>query len=351
VTPVVVHGDGIVLVPWKASDVDGGSIEDEGSSTSMSEAAATAWETGGAAFNIREPATNELLGSMGLTRLDPSRGQAEIACWVLPQSQSSATAAVSALTTWAFDNEIWRLELLAAKENSNLVRAATESGFSNEGVRRGIGSNVDGRPQDLVAFARLSNDPAGPVARALPDLPEGMLTDGVIELRPLKPSDVDDYLSLHLLPDVARYRMGQEVTRQTATIRCDRADYAWVAGEMAQCVIVDSATGAFVGDIQLINREPFTKTAMLGYSLRPDGRGKGFATRAVNLLTDWAFRIGMVRVIAGTFPENDRSRAVLLRAGFSPEATLKSSLSRPDGTRIDNIQFVRISPQLMTADG
>ena len=81
--------------------------------------------------------------------------------------------------------------------------------------------------------------------------------------------------------------------------RCDVARtsrYHWLIGARADFVIRDAATGAFAGDIGLFT-EPPTGQAMIGYSVAREWRGRGFATRAARLVTDWAFdEVGIVRV-------------------------------------------------------
>jgi RimJ/RimL family protein N-acetyltransferase len=120
-----------------------------------------------------------------------------------------------------------------------------------------------------------------------------------------------------------------------------------MAGDRAEFVVEDAATGAFAGSIGLHYLNRRLGEAMIGYSLRPEFRGKGIATRSVNLLCDWAFdSVGVARVIAGTFPENRASQRVLERAGFSREGYHKAELPGRDGQRIDNIQFVRLNPNL-----
>lgn len=364
-TPRVIDSGKIRLRQWQLSDVDalpkacndpdiarflGGMpspYTEQDAHWWVTAGAPASWSAGGAAFAIVDPETDQVLGGTGFGNANSQRSQVEVGYWVAPwaRSRGVATTAVNAVAQWAFDLGVARLELLAVKENPASQRVALNAGFAREGVRRNATADRQGARYDLVAFARLSTDPPGPAKRMLPDFPEGKLTDGVIALRRLAPTDVDDYLALSQLPEVARTHIGEPVTRELATTRCNRAEYGWLSGEIAECVIVDAESGAFAGDISLLYRDPFVGQAMLGYSLRPEFRGRGFATRAVRLLSDWAFeQVGVVRVIAGTFPYNEASRAVLNRAGFEREAYFKAALPGADGRRIDDIQFVRISP-------
>lgn len=63
---------------------------------------------------------------------------------------------------------------------------------------------------------------------------------------------------------------------------------------------------------------------MLHYWLLPDERGHGYATEGAALLLDHAFEtVGLHRVFAWTIDENEASRAVLRRLGFTHEGTYR----------------------------
>jgi RimJ/RimL family protein N-acetyltransferase len=113
-------------------------------------------------------------------------------------------------------------------------------------------------------------------------------------------------------------------------------------------VIVDVASGAPAGDIGLFYQEPSTGQGMIGYSMLPAFRGRGFATRATQLVALWAFaETGIARLIAGTEPANKGSQRVLEKAGFRQEAYLRSRLPGPGGTRQDDVQFVLLAEDLL----
>jgi RimJ/RimL family protein N-acetyltransferase len=87
---------------------------------------------------------------------------------------------------------------------------------------------------------------------------------------------------------------------------------------------------------------------MIGYSVLPAYRGRGFAPRAAQLVALWAFaETGIARLIAGTMPTNTGSQRVLEKAGFTREAYLRSRLPGPDGSRIDDIQYVLLAGDLL----
>ncbi|BEL09741.1 hypothetical protein Q0Z83_079320 [Actinoplanes sichuanensis] len=234
-----------------------------------------------------------------------------------------------------------RLEMRIGWDNPVAQRVALAAGYTRESVRRG--------DPELIVFSRLAGDPEGPTPRLLPDLPGGELSDGVITLRPLGERDADFYTELHNLPDVIATsvppepRPAEEVRR-----RCVRAEAHWLAGTRADLVILDSATGERAGEIGLYYQEPPTGQAMIGYSTLPAYRGRGFASRAAQLIALWAFaETGIARLIAGTLPTNTGSQRVLEKAGFTREAYLRSRLPGPDGTRTDDVQYVLLAGDLL----
>ena len=83
---------------------------------------------------------------------------------------------------------------------------------------------------------------------------------------------------------------------------------------------------------------------MLGYSLLPDWRGRSYAARAVRLVAAWAFeQVGVVRLVAGTSPDNVASQRVLEAAGFRREAVQRSYRPTSEGRRVDNVLYVRLN--------
>jgi RimJ/RimL family protein N-acetyltransferase len=83
--------------------------------------------------------------------------------------------------------------------------------------------------------------------------------------------------------------------------------------------IVDGESGEKLGSICLAFREQSRDCAEVMYWLAPWGRGRGIATSAVKLLSQWAFdTLGVRRVTLKTLAGNARSQRVAQRAGFQP---------------------------------
>jgi RimJ/RimL family protein N-acetyltransferase len=229
---------------------------------------------------------DRLVGGLALTSVRP--GTSEIAFWVVPEERRRgvATWAVRELSGRAGE----RLELVTDATDTIAQRVSLNAGFIREVVRRDAVLR-DGVRHDDVLWARLPGDPPGPAARPLPELPGGELRDGEVSLRPWCPGDANDLLALVNLADVrARAVHSHERTYQEIARKCANAASEWLAGNRADLTI--RVGEAFAGDIGLYN-EAFSRQAYIGYSMLPEFRGRGVTTRAVRLLSAWAFEVGV----------------------------------------------------------
>ncbi|MFC4020437.1 GNAT family N-acetyltransferase [Micromonospora sp. GCM10011542] len=367
-TPEIVEAHGVRLRPFRAedaADVVAGCADPltqrflSGLPSPYTEAdarswidtgAPAAWEAGGAAYAVADPATDRMLGTVGLSHPVPYRGQAEIGYWVIPRARGRgvATAATRALSERAFATGTVRLELLTVGENAPSQRVALAAGFRYEGVRRAASPSRGGGRHDLLAWVRLADDPPGPASRLLPDLPGGALTDGVVTLRRLVPDDAEVMYRLHSRPEVvANQAPPVAPTREATERRCRLAESNWLTDDIARMLIIDAATGEPAGSCGMSLTEPSAGEASIGYALLPQWRGRGYATRAVRLLAGWAFGpAGMARLTAGTVPDNTASHRVLERVGFHREGLLVGRLPGLNGTRLDDLVFALLPANL-----
>lgn len=294
---------------------------------------------------VVDAGTDRVLGAVGST--PRGDGIAEVGYWVAPwaRRQGVASAALEQFTGRLFQQGLQRVYLVTALANGAGQRVAVAAGFLREGVARGASRTGDGGWQDMVVWARTAADPAGPSVRALPDLPGGELSDGVVTLRPIDAEDGPSTYQIRSLPDVSgRSVVSTPMDPAVVARQCAESASRWLAGLRAEMTIRDAADGTYLGEIGLFYSEPVLREAMIGYSLTPQARGKGYAARATRLVTSWGFEIGMARMVAGTAPDNVASQRVLEAAGYYREGLQLGKLPGPDGTRIDNIQFAKLRP-------
>ncbi|GAA2372166.1 GNAT family N-acetyltransferase [Nonomuraea africana] len=304
------------------------------------------WAEGGAEFSVTDAATGRYLGAAGLRAPGPGDTLEigyRVAEWA--RGKGVATAAARAVSEWAFDKGARRIELRAEVENLASLRVAYAAGYLQEGVERERRHTRDGRPADFVAFARLASDPGEAAPQYLPFLEGGELSDGVVRLAPMAPADAPDFHGLMREPSVTRWMMAPAGTIESSERRCRYTGYWWLSGQRVELSVRDAATDAFAGHIQLTQVAPLIGQAMLGYSLMPAFRGRGLISRAVRLLTDWAFtKTALHRIVAGTDVTNEVSQGVLERAGFSREGVHRELFPRPDGTRGDDVEWLLLRP-------
>ena len=320
--------------------------------------AGSSFASGGGNYAITDPATDKLIGGVGIG--DVRGGAGEIGYWVAPwaRGRGVARAANTALADHALgEGGVGRLILRTEFENTSSQRVAIASGFTRECVQRGGGTNRAGGRDDLILWARLAGDLGEPIARLLPDLPGygegslGELRDDVVVLRPLVAADSADTFALRALPDVIGTSVPPRAPDAAYIDRsCARSQALWLAGERADFTVRDARTDRYAGEIGFYYFEPPTQQAMIGYSIHPEFRGMGYAKRAAQLVADWAFEhVGVARVVAGTAPDNIGSQRVLERAAFVREGYQRARLPGPDGTRIDDILYARINPAIVAA--
>ncbi|MEW9551633.1 GNAT family N-acetyltransferase [Nonomuraea sp. NPDC050783] len=308
------------------------------------ERARAKWEGGGAVFAITQD--GQYAGSVGVR--PPDRwGVTEIGYLVAPweRGKGVATAAVRAVTDWLFDQGVRRVELQAEVENVASLRVAYKAGFREEGRRREARRLRDGRSADVVTFGRLPGEAVPPPEPYLPFFEGGQLSDGVVRLTPIAPGDAGDFHRMMADPVVAAYAVGPAASLADDERRCRYTGYWWVSGQRIELAVRDAASGAFAGHLQLAQVLPALGQAMVGYSLVAEFRGRGFMTRAVRLLVDWAFaNTALHRIVAGTDPGNVASHRVLERSGFTREGVHRELFPKAGGGRADDLGWARLRP-------
>jgi RimJ/RimL family protein N-acetyltransferase/8-oxo-dGTP pyrophosphatase MutT (NUDIX family) len=161
--------------------------------------------------------------------------------------------------------------------------------------------------------------------------PQPELTDGVVVLRPWRDEDIEPARLAHdeeiahwfgfpaVTPSHAQHEQAVDNWRQGYVE--DRSLVGFViehAGELVGSVDV-RARGGGIGD--------------LSWTLYAGHRGRGYATRAVRMLVDYAIEeLAMTRVEARVDPENARSLRVATRAGLRREGFVRGSHDRVGST-------------------
>lgn len=172
----------------------------------------------------------------------------------------------------------------------------------------------------------------------------------------LRPFTEDDASALHeaLVESIEALRahlwflpwVAEAPTLHSARVRCQRAAGNFLLRTDLPYLVFDQATGRLLGSVGLHRTDWALPGTEVGYWLRNSATGAGYASEAVNALTDWAFT-GMKaqRVALVTDVLNTGSRAVAARCGFHLEGVLRHHMRGPQGELRDTCLYARLAPQ------
>lgn len=177
-------------------------------------------------------------------------------------------------------------------------------------------------------------------AIAFPDPP---LTDGVVTLRAYTDADVPALVEICRDPEVPRWTLVPSPYGETeARDWIARVPDGLATGSRVTFAIADARdSAALLGSVGLQAIDWDVRAADIGYMLGPRARGRGFATRAVQLAAGWAFgTLGLERLELRTMEQNAASRAVAERAGFA--RVRAPVVRRPECDHLPDIYFARL---------
>lgn len=183
---------------------------------------------------------------------------------------------------------------------------------------------------DLPAIAAACGDPL--IARFLPSIPQ-----------PYRAEHAQWWFERQEPARLAGDGIELAIARAGAsTDREGRADRFRVARDDPEAV---SSIDEVLGAIALQQLDWEGGVGVVGYWLAPAARGRGAATTAVRLLSDWALEaLALDRVELTADVANAASQRVATRCGFVREALLRNHLVAP-GVRRDTALYARSAPR------
>jgi len=143
-----------------------------------------------------------------------------------------------------------------------------------------------------------------------------------LRIRPYRATDLDDVYDVLRDPAVFWW-VTEPITRERAAV--------WLADEIryltrehaGRHAVVLKESGRVIGGVGLVPRDLSQgREIELGYHLRHDLWGHGYATEAGEACVAHAAASGLNRIIALIYVDNPRSDAVAQRLGFRPEGRL-----------------------------
>jgi [ribosomal protein S5]-alanine N-acetyltransferase len=187
---------------------------------------------------------------------------------------------------------------------------------------------------------------SGPEGRGI-EFPVEGLTDGQIRLRLRADSDTPALVAACRDPEVPRWtRVPNDYDERAAAEWEAEAGRQRQSGEGLHLVIAEVKNDELLGSIGIHDIDRDEGRCNVGYYLAREARGRGIVTRAVRMLSRWAFdNLPVDRIEIPVVAENDASRRVAERAGYTFEGVLRSH-TVIKGTRRDMAMYSLLRGEL-----
>ena len=115
--------------------------------------------------------------------------------------------------------------------------------------------------------------------------------------------------------------------------------------ENPQLTFVIEFENKLSGVIGLIQQsDVYRLTAEVGYWIGESYWGKGIATKALNLISNYGFNeLKLVRIYSGVFDFNKASQRVMEKAGYSHEGVFRKSVFKNNNI-LDEYRYAKLNP-------
>jgi RimJ/RimL family protein N-acetyltransferase len=145
-----------------------------------------------------------------------------------------------------------------------------------------------------------------------------ILTTPRLRLEPMAEAHFDELFAMNSTPEVMRYITGKPDTRADTQAMIERVKARWAEDGFSWWSMFEQASGRFLGacGVMYLGRDE-ENPLELGWRLRPDAWGQGFASEAAACIAQFAFdALEAPQVCAICHPENRASRRVMERIGM-----------------------------------
>jgi aminoglycoside 6'-N-acetyltransferase len=149
------------------------------------------------------------------------------------------------------------------------------------------------------------------------------LVVGELTLRRVERCDAADLLEYRSDPAVARYQYWEPHTAERVAALLDLQSQIQTGDPGAPILLAAVLGGKIVGDCALGISSPEHGQGEIGFMFHPRFTGRGLATRAVTAALGFGFvQLGLHRITAATFVENERAWKLMDRVGMRREGHL-----------------------------
>ena len=160
--------------------------------------------------------------------------------------------------------------------------------------------------------------------------PPTIEVDDELALRSWRTGDAPVVVTAFSDPEIQHWHFRRYDTAEEAVGWIEECAANWRAERAATWAIVSRSTGEILGRVTI-----YTVLAEghgeVSYWVLPSARRRGVATRACTAATNWAHTLGLHRVELEHSVENDASRRVAMRCGFTEEGVRRDANLHADG--------------------
>jgi RimJ/RimL family protein N-acetyltransferase len=188
------------------------------------------------------------------------------------------------------------------------------------------------------------------VPRTIADLTWPVRTERLL-IRPAEQRDALPTFAFRRLPEVSRWMTAHATDPE-----------AWEAGfgERLVNTLIIERDGVVIGDLMLQVQDPWSQLevreraagtlAEIGYVLDPAHAGHGYATEAARELLRLGFEgLGVRRIIAQCFADNEASWRLMERIGMRREQHTKQDSLHRDGRWLDGMMYAILAEEWLSS--
>ena len=170
------------------------------------------------------------------------------------------------------------------------------------------------------------------------------LSDGEVGVRGLTRADIPALVEACRDPEISRWtRVPFPYLREDAERFLAISAGEAAAGEGLALAVTDAPSDRLIGTIGLMGVED--GSGEIGYWIAAADRGRGVATRAVVLLTDWArTELGLTELAILAHRDNRPSQRVAESAGYTDTGEIRSVPRMPGDRRHGYKLYLRRAP-------
>ncbi len=152
------------------------------------------------------------------------------------------------------------------------------------------------------------------------------LRDGDLILRPKVPADADAIAAAAQDREIPRWTLvPSPYTRADAEQYIAESARKAAEGKAVGLIAVDASDDRLLGSFSLMELDAEPGYGEIGYWVAADARGRGVATRALRLLSEWAWtELSLTRLEVLPHRDNAASRRVAEKAGYRHTGELKA---------------------------